>query len=41
VENVLADSRKFFELPKETKMKYRKSDPLENFNGYTPPEDEK
>jgi isopenicillin N synthase-like dioxygenase len=41
VEDFYADSRKFFELSKETKMKYRKPDAVENFNGYTPPEDER
>jgi isopenicillin N synthase-like dioxygenase len=40
VDNVLQKSKDFFELSKEVKEKYRKTDAVENFNGYTAPEDE-
>ncbi|OXA51656.1 2-oxoglutarate-Fe(II) type oxidoreductase ppzD [Folsomia candida] len=40
IDVVLRESRNFFELPKDVKMKYRKPDAVENFNGYTPAEDE-
>jgi isopenicillin N synthase-like dioxygenase len=41
VDKAFAESRKFFELPQDIKMKYRKTDAVENFHGYTPPEDER
>ncbi|XP_021955148.1 1-aminocyclopropane-1-carboxylate oxidase [Folsomia candida] len=40
ISTAFSESRNFFELPKDVKMKYRKVDAIENFNGYTAPEDE-
>jgi len=40
VTEALQKSKELFELPLEVKQKYRKTDPIENFWGYTAPEDE-
>jgi isopenicillin N synthase-like dioxygenase len=36
----LAESREFFALPQEVKMKYQKKDAVTNFHGFTGPADE-
>ncbi|KAG4067417.1 hypothetical protein HA402_009654 [Bradysia odoriphaga] len=40
IEKVYEVSKKFFELPVETKMKYRKVSPTKSFHGYSAPGDE-